>query len=128
GGELVPDDQIPRRVVGGSEIDVRSVIYLGARQNLSEARLASELATFGDWFRLQPSAIDDLPQFGFTEADRALLERLHDGASLEELEAEVIEPRIARAMVYALVSCNACEVGTASGTIAAVARPLTGPI
>ena len=110
-GEFVIDDQIVLPVVPGSEIDVRSVIYLGARQNLTEARLAADLAVFGGWFRLQPSAIEDLPQFGFTEADRPVLERLQLGATLGELEAGGVEPRIARAMVYALASCNACELG-----------------
>ncbi|HWO17802.1 MAG TPA: DnaJ domain-containing protein [Kofleriaceae bacterium] len=110
-GEFVLDDQISLAVLSGSEIDVRSVIYLGARQNLSEARLASDLAQFGLWFRLLPSAIEDLPQFGFTEADRLVLERLHLGATLDELETGSVEPRTARAMVYALVSCNACEIG-----------------
>jgi curved DNA-binding protein CbpA len=110
-GEFVLDDHIELMVVSGSEIDVRSVIYLGARQNLPEARLVGDLATFGMWFRLLPSAIEDLPQFGFTEADRPVLERLQLGATLDEIETDGIEPRTARAMVYALVSCNACEIG-----------------
>jgi curved DNA-binding protein CbpA len=126
-GEFVLDDQITVPVVAGSEIDVRSVIYLGARQNLSEARLAGDLAAIGVWFRLQPSAIEDLPQFGFTEADRPVLERLQVGATLDELEADGVEPRIARAMVYALVSCNACEVASAAELEAAGVRPARMP-
>ena len=130
-GEFVIDDEIALPVVDGSAIDVRSVIYLGARQNLSEARLAGDLALLGVWFRLLPSAIEDLPQFGFTEADRPVLERLQLGASLEELEADGIEPRIARAMVYALVSCNACEVaggvpGAVTGTRSGARAPGQG--
>ena len=121
-GAFVVEDQLSLPVVAGSEIDVRSVIYLGARQNLSEARLAGELAMIGAWFRLQPSAIDDLPQFGFTEAERPVLEQLQGGATLDELEAAGLEARIARAIVYALVSCNACEVaGPAPGRAPAVA-------
>jgi curved DNA-binding protein CbpA len=127
-GEFVIDDQIALPVVAGSEIDVRSVIYLGARQNLSEARLAGELATIGAWFRLQPSAIEDLPQFGFTEADRPVLERLQIGATLDELEADGVEARIARAMVYALASCNACEIGGAGRAFEAAARSLARPV
>jgi curved DNA-binding protein CbpA len=114
-GEFVLDDRIALSVVPGSEIDVRSVIYLGARQNLSEARLSGDLAAIGVWFRLLPSAIEDLPQFGFTEADRPVLERLQIGGTLDELETDGIEARTARAMVYALVSCNACEVGAGRG-------------
>ncbi|HSK03434.1 MAG TPA: DUF4388 domain-containing protein, partial [Kofleriaceae bacterium] len=126
-GEFVLDDRITVPVVAGSEIDVRSVIYLGARQNLSEARLAGDLAGIGVWFRLQPSAIEDLPQFGFTEADRPVLERLQVGATLDELEADGVEPRIARAMVYALASCNACEVASAAELEAAGVRPARMP-
>ncbi len=129
-GEFVLEDQVAIPIVAGSEIDIRSVIYLGARQNLSDTRLAADLAAIGAWFRLLPSAIEDLPQFGFTEADRPVLERLQRGATLEELEAAGIERRIARAMVYALVSCNACEVagggrGLETGRRAPV-RPLGG--
>lgn len=109
-GEFVLHDHITISVVPGSEIDVRSVIYLGARQNLSETRLAGDLASIGGWFRLRSSAIEDLPQFGFTEADRPVLEQLQIGATLGELEAAGIEPRVARAMIYALVSCNACDI------------------
>lgn len=126
-GEFVLDDRIAVPVAAGSEIDVRSVIYLGARQNLSEARLAGDLAAIGVWFRLQPSAIEDLPQFGFTEADRPVLERLQVGATLDELEADGVEPRIARAMVYALASCNACEVASAAELEAAGLRPARMP-
>ena len=110
-GEFVVDDQITLPVVPGSELDVRSIIYLGARQNLSEARLAGDLERIGGWFRLQPSALEDLPQFAFTEAERPVLERLTDGATLDELETVGVEARVARAMVYALVACNACEIG-----------------
>ena len=110
-GEFVVDDQITLPVVPGSELDVRSIIYLGARQNLSEIRLAGDLDQIGGWFRLQPSALEDLPQFAFTEAERPVLERLTDGATLEELETAGVEARVVRAMVYALVSCNACEIG-----------------
>ncbi len=91
-GEFVIDDEIALPIVAGSEIDVRSVIYLGARQNLSEARLDGDLELFGEWFRLQPSAIEDLPQFGFTEADRPILERLQVGATIDDLEADGIDP------------------------------------
>jgi hypothetical protein len=129
-GEFLVDDQIALPVVPGSELDVRSIIYLGARQNLSEARLGGDLDHLGDWFRLQPSALEDLPQFAFTEAERPVLERLADGATLEELEATGVEPRVVRAMVYALVSCNACEVGGAGGAGRAyepAARRVTRP-
>lgn len=125
-GEFVVEDQVTLPVVAGSELDVRSVIYFGARQNLSEARLAADLAGFGVWFRLQQSAYADLPQFGFTETERPVLERLREGALLEELDAIGVEPRAVRALVYALVSCNACEVG-GPGRAAAAGKRATLP-
>lgn len=110
-GEFVIDDQITVPVVEGSELDVRGIIFFGARSNFSETRLSAELALFGSWYRLRPEAIADLPQYGFmNEApDHAVLARMRVGASLGELE-QLHEPRMVRAMVYALVSCNACEV------------------
>jgi tetratricopeptide (TPR) repeat protein len=110
-GVFVVDDQITVPLVPGSELDVRSVIYLGARQNLSEDRLDLELATFGSWFRLRADAVEDLPQFGFgTESIEAdVLEWLQAGAALADLD-KLGEVRTVRAMVYALASCGACEL------------------
>src|SRR5688572_2873373 len=68
-GDFVVNDTLTIQAVAGSELDVRSIIYLGAKQNLSEARLAAELGLFGTWFRLKPESFEDLPQFGFTEAE-----------------------------------------------------------
>ncbi|MGN6107146.1 MAG: J domain-containing protein [Kofleriaceae bacterium] len=127
-GEFVIDDQVTIPVVAGSELDIRAVVYLGAHQNLSEARLAGELAGFGAWFRLQPSAYEDLSQFGFTASERPVLEKLRDGAVLDELDATGVEPRTIRVMLYALVCCNACELGgpgrsAAAGKVVEVAPP-----
>ena len=121
-GEFVVDDQVTLPVFPGTELDVRSVIYLGARQNLSEARLAAELAQLGSWFRLRPEAIEDLPQFGFTTTEQPVLERLHAGAELAELEACGVDPRAVHATLYALVSCNACEVDSARPKRASMAE------
>lgn len=121
-GEFVVEDRVTVPVVAGSELDVRSVIFLGARQNLPEARLAADLASIGAWFRLQPSALEDLPQYGFTEAERPVLERLRAGITLEEIDGCGVEPRVARAMVYALVSCGGCEIGGAGRAAVATGR------
>lgn len=115
-GEFVLHDEITLPAVAGSELDVRAVIYLGARQNLSEARLASELGLFGSWFRLRPEAFEDLPQFGFTEQERPIIDQLLNGASLGDLEAIVgIDMRQVRATLYALCSANACNVEQTRG-------------
>ncbi|HEY5934633.1 MAG TPA: DnaJ domain-containing protein [Kofleriaceae bacterium] len=108
-GEFVFDDRITVAVVPGSELDIRATVYLGARQNLSETRLESELDQIGSWFRLRDDAEADLPYFGFSELERPVLERLVEGASLAELIPLGSEPRVVRAMLYALVSCNACQ-------------------
>ena len=111
-GDFIVEDALGMDVVPGTEMDVRAVIYLGARQNLSEARLASELGQFGAWFKLKDSAVDDLAQFGFSAAEKPVLELLLAGADLRQLEAAGagIEQRTVRAVVYALASCNACDI------------------
>jgi hypothetical protein len=115
-GDFVVTDTITLPTVAGSELDVRAVIFLGAKQNLSEARLASELGLFGTWFRLKPEAFEDLPQFGFTDAERPIIDQLLNGASLGDLEAIVgIDGRSVRATLYALCAANACNVEQTRG-------------
>ncbi len=115
-GEFVLDDTITLHAVAGSELDIRAIIYLGARQNLSEVRLASELGLFGTWFRLKPEAFEDLPQFGFADAERPIIDALLAGASLGELEGIVgMDARTVRATLYALCAANACNVEQTRG-------------
>ena len=93
-GDFVFDDQITVAVVPGSELDIRAVVFLGARQNLSEGRLESELAQLGSWFRLQPSAFEDC-RSSVHEAERRVLELLrwlHHAS-----RSAVIEPSTRRA-------------------------------
>jgi len=129
-GEFVVTDAVTLPVVAGSELDVRTVIYIGARQNLSEVRLASELGLLGSWYRLKPEAFDDLPQFGFGQEERPIVDQLMNGASLAELEAIVgVDPRTVRAVVYALACANACNIEHARGGTqppATARRPSTG--
>jgi len=87
------------------------VIYLGARQHLSETRLAVDLSKLGAWFKLTDAAVEDLPQFGFGADEQPVLRRLQRGGTLAELAADA-DPRLVQSVVYALVSCNACEVGS----------------
>ena len=110
-GEFVIDGQITVPVVPGSELDVRSVIHLGARNHLAEGRLAAELAVLGAWFRLKPEAIADLAQYGFTELDKPVLQELIGGANLAEIEGDHPEvgERGVRAIVYALAAYGACD-------------------
>jgi len=120
-GDFVVEDRMTLPIVAGAAVDIRTVVYLGAKALVSAARLDRELAQLGAWFQLKPEAREDLRQFGFGEAERPVLEQLGAGAGLAELEAGGVDQRIVRAVVYALVSCNACNVEMAAR--ASGARP-----
>lgn len=108
-GEFVVDSDVT--LPATAELDIRTIVYLGARQNLSEARLATELAALGSYFQLKDGAADDLPQFGFTPAEAPVLAALRTGGTLAALEAAAaaVDPRVVRAAIYALAASGACE-------------------
>ena len=118
-----------------SQLDVREVIYLGARDNLSAPRLMEELDRQGSWFMLKPSVLDELPRFGFGEDARHIIDLLREGAALTELETcrPGIDRRLVWSVLYALTACDACEVDDAARALrrerdaaAAVSAPETG--
>ena len=123
-GDFVVDDQVTLPIYPGAELDVRAVIFLGAKTNLSEQRLASELATFGGFFKLREEAVVDLPQYGFAHTEDTVLDLLEGGAALGDLERVGSEVHVVRAMVYALMSCNALD---GSGAPRPQARPQARP-
>jgi Flp pilus assembly protein TadD len=110
-GEFVVEDRITVPVVPGSELDIRSVVYLGARSNLSDQRLEAELARMGTFFKLKAEAQDDLPYFGFGQPELAVVERLKRGAFFSDLNAAVpeVDGHLQRAIVYSLIACAACD-------------------
>jgi hypothetical protein len=116
-GEFVVEDQVTVAVVPGSALDVRVVVYLGAKNNLREDRLAAELGQLGVWFRLKPEAIEDLPQYGFSEDDKPVLQLLVQGANLVDIELAnvVLGARAIRAITYALAVCGACDASATAG-------------
>jgi tetratricopeptide (TPR) repeat protein len=125
-GEFAVTDQVELEVHAGCELDVRAVVYLGARTHLSEPRLAAELDQLGAWFQLRPGVDDDLPQFGFGDVEQPVIERLRDGGTLAEIEefaAGLVDGRTVRAVVYALAACNACAAEPATGQPRTVAGP-----
>jgi len=111
-GEFVLDGQRTLPVFEGVAIDHRQAIFLGARSHLSDQRLGDDLRQFGSFFVLKPEAIDELPRFGFEPSAQAVIDALRLGTSLPELEAShrELEPRLAQAVIYALMSCNACTI------------------
>ena len=112
-GEFVVEDTITMALVPGGELDIRTVVFLGAKANLSEDRLNAELDQLGTWFQLKPEAHDDIPQFWFSEQERAVLPMLEEGAYIHELVSAHpdLGQRAVRAIVYSLASCGGCEIG-----------------
>jgi hypothetical protein len=116
-GDFVVNDQFTIGYVPGSELDIRSVVYLGARSNLADERLDAELARMGTWFQLRAEATDDLPYFGFADGDRPVLQQIARGTTLSDLHAAApeIDGHTKRAIVYSLVSCGAADASTLPG-------------
>jgi hypothetical protein len=110
-GEYVIDDEITLPIEPPCEIDLRAVIYLGIRMNLSEQRLASDLREIGSSYLLRPGALDKVDRYGFGNSEQPILAALAEGTSLAELEAtqREIEPRTMQAVVYALCATGACD-------------------
>ncbi len=133
-GEFTVEDEITIPIIPGPGLDIRTVVYLGARMNLSEQRLTNGIRHFGTYFQLKTDALDLLDRFGFTDAERTVLVELRAGTSLYELEAahRDIDPRMVQAVVYALFACGACDVSEApamprASTVPVVAPPKRAP-
>ena len=111
-------------------IDIAAVIFLGARLNLSEVRLGGDLRRLGARFALAAGADALLPRFGFGAEGVAVANVLRGaGTSLAELEAShrEIDPRIAAATIYALLSCGAA-IATEPGRATSEAPPPPVPV
>jgi len=108
-GAFAFDDKVLTKDLRGGAIDTRSVIYLGARMHVSEPRLANELRGLGHRFVLLLDALDDLPRFGFNDAEKPVLEALRRGTTVAELELthRELDPRMISACVYTLACCGA---------------------
>ncbi len=135
-GDFIVDDEITLPIVPGNELDIRAIIYMGAKNMLSEDRLAAELDMLGGWYRLKQERVGELAQYGFTAAEKPALQRLVEGANVVDVETACTElgARNVRAIIYALASCQACEVRPGPSVVAAtppqapvVSRTSTGP-
>jgi hypothetical protein len=131
-GEFVVTDRTELEILPGCELDVRAVLYMGARANLPEHRLAAELDQLGSRFRLKPALDGDLPQFGFTDLEQPVVERLRDGGTIDEIEefaTSFVDERTVRAVVYSLAAYNACDVEPPRpGMPSRSAPPITPPL
>ncbi|MBA2539133.1 MAG: hypothetical protein H0V17_05815 [Deltaproteobacteria bacterium] len=122
-GEFRLDPLITLPVIRGVDVDIRAVLALGIRMNLSENRLGSDLRRLGSRFRLVPTA--QLAAYEFGPELAPIIDELREGATVAEIDARhrEIERRIVESMLYALVVGGACEV--VEGPSTAVSRTLT---
>lgn len=99
--------------VFGTCVDVRAVVYQGIRMHISHERLDQDLRALGGTrYVLEPSAANEIHQFGFCDGEWPILAALREGASLAELEARHrdLDPRTTRSAIYALVVCGTARV------------------
>ena len=110
-GYFIVDETVTIPVVHAAAVDIRAIVYLGVRMNLSEHRLAMDLRQLGSHFVLKPEAIADVMQYGLSSTELPIVDALQGGATVPELEARHrdIDPRSMRSVIYALVSCFACD-------------------
>ncbi len=109
-GDYSVDERITIPALLGVEVDIRAAIYLGMRMNLSQQRLTRTMHKVGHArFVLEPSAINELAKFELGEEEQIVIDRLHDGTSLPELEANhrELDPRMIEALLCTLAMCNA---------------------
>ena len=141
-GNFVLAEEITIPCFPEASVDTRAIIYMAARNAMSETRLESDFEQFPFSMKLAAETVPLLAQYGFTESERGVLELLNAGSStLAELESAHtgVEPRTLRAVIYALACTGAFEsskVGrptarstrSAPGTAAKPSVVPTGPI
>jgi hypothetical protein len=114
-GDFTIEDRITIPVMIGIGVDVRAVIYHGARLVLDGARLTTGLRKLGTRFVLT-AADADVARFGFSDTERPVIDALREGTSAPELEARYreLDPRMVEAVIYALAACGAVMAGARS--------------
>ena len=114
-GDFAVEDRISIPIMVGIEVDVRAVVYHGARLVLDNERLAADLRKFGTRFVLAAGDVE-IARFGFADAERRIVEALRDGTSAAEIDARHrdLDPRMVQAVIYALAACDAVARATTS--------------
>ena len=143
-GDFTIANAITIPVMIGIGVDVRAVIYHGARLVLDGARLTTGVRKHGTRFVLTAGDAD-LARFGFAGAERAVIDALRTGTTIPELEARQreLDPRMIEAVIYALAACGAARstdpatevadempecVPMLIGSDPSVARPASTPV
>jgi hypothetical protein len=98
-------------VDGGPEIDIEEIVYNGARLHIPEPRVTADMRMLGSRFVLKTDARPMVVRFAFSEAEIPMIDALQGGTSLAEIDAthRDIDPRTARAAIYALACCDVIE-------------------
>ncbi len=111
-GTFVLDDFIDIPIAPDAAVDVRAVVLQGARMNMAELRLVTELRDLGSHFTLGQTAFEHADWFAIPPQEMPILEALRAGTTIPELEARhrELDPRSVQAVIYALVACRECEV------------------
>lgn len=129
-GDYTVDERLTIPALLGVEVDIRAAIYLGMRMNLSQQRLTRTMHRVGhSRFVLEPSAINDLAKFELGDEEQVVIDRLHDGTSLAELEANHrdLDPRMIEALLCTLAVCNAVTQHDLPSAPVATAAPAVVP-
>ena len=108
-GDFVLGSQITLPVVPDCEMHVGGVVYQAARLYVYEAQLRAIVATLGARFELRADTYDELPYYGFGDAEKPFLRALAAGVTLDTIAnmPAAGDRRIAMAILYALSSCGA---------------------
>lgn len=109
-GSYTITDQVNLRPERGARVDLRAVVFAGARKYLPDDRLGMELRELGSRYMLASASPEDFSRYGL-ETSARIIDSLREGATLSELEARYhdVDGRELRAAIYALVCCGSAR-------------------
>jgi len=103
--ELSPETTI--EIWPATEMPLGGLIYRGVRAHLGVTRLEAVLRQLGGRFELREGAVATLDDYGFGQAELAVVRRLSRGITTNEIaEMHHAERHMTRATIYALASCG----------------------